>query len=383
MLAAPEDSARAIRKATMTAIVVYRDRLLPASEVAFMRRQYAGFTQLVPQWVGCQPDDVANAGLYHPILVDDPVAALLFKQLGVMPKQLKALQPTLVHAQFGKGGALALPLAEYWRVPLVVTFHGGDAFKDRHYRRQWWPSVFQRRWERLKARASLFVCVSDGVRDKLILRGVAPDKLAVIPIGSDTLLAVFPHNPAPEHLLFVGRFVEKKGIFVLLEAIKFLRGQGVTTPVVLAGSGPLLATAQLHAARLADVTFLGWQSATQVSGLMARAYALIVPSIAGKGGDAEGLPSVAVEAMGMAVPVIASEAAGLNGIAGVVVKTGEAAPLAEAMASLVANPERRDTLARQAFALAHNTFSAPRQSQRLESRLIEVIQQYKDARHAL
>ncbi|MFT8679192.1 MAG: hypothetical protein ABF821_12595, partial [Gluconacetobacter sp.] len=40
----------------MKTVLVYRDRLLPASEHAFMRRQYIGFRNLTPCWVGCRRD---------------------------------------------------------------------------------------------------------------------------------------------------------------------------------------------------------------------------------------------------------------------------------------------------------------------------------------
>ena len=387
MLAAFADCARVCfsshkaRTAAMIPLLVSRDRLLPASEWAFMRRQYGGFTRLSPQWVGCRRDEgLAGSEILDPILIEGGIAPALFKQFGRIPASLKALKPALVHAQFGKGGALALPLAQFWNVPLVVTFHGGDAFKESHYRKQLFPSVFQRRWSALVERASLFVCVSEGVRDKLIERGVPSHKLEVIVIGTDTILPEFPIAPSPEHVLFVGRFVEKKGIFIFIEAIKNLRSLGISTPVVLAGSGPLLTEAQNAASGLSDVRFTGWQSAEQVQTLISRSYALVVPSIAGQGGDAEGLPSVAVEAMGLAVPVIASDAAGLMGIAGKIVPAGDALSLAAAMADTVAHPSERASMAYAAYALACNHFSALKQSQRLEDRLLSFIDHSEEFR---
>jgi len=358
----------------MIPLVVYRDRLLPASEAAFMRRQYVGFTRLLPQWVGCRRDaGLSGSGIVDPVIVDDHAEAFLFKQFKLIPEKFKVLKPALVHAQFGKGGALALPLAEHWAVPLVVTFHGGDAFKESHYRRRLIPGLFQRRWPDLIRRASLFVCVSEGVRQKLIERGVPRHKLEVIAIGTDTVLPAFPETPAPEHLLFVGRFVEKKGIFVVIEAIKLLRSRGLETPIILAGDGPLWESAKTAATGIPHVRFTGWQSAEQVRALISQSHALVVPSIAGRGGDAEGLPSVAVEAMGLAVPVIASDAAGLDGIAGITTPAGDARALADALADTVAHPTQRDSMARAAYALARQRFSALIQSRHLEDRLLSII----------
>jgi len=366
----------------MSTILIYRDRLLPNSEVAFMRRQYMGFERLRPIWVGCRADAGLKAAKIEPmILGGDGVSGCLeralFKQAGIVPSRpdLAALRPVLIHAQFGRGGALALPIAQKLRIPLVVTFHGGDAFKNKHYQGIV-PTIFKRRWEELKSYASLFVCVSAAVRDKLAERGAPADKLDVIHIGTDTVLdALAPRHP--KHFFFAGRFVEKKGIFVLIEAIRRLRANGVATPAVLAGEGPLFAQAKEQSADLADVVFAGWLGADAMRAEMADAVAVVIPSIAGSDGDREGLPSVAVEAMGLGVPVIASDFTGLKGIAdaagaGLVVPAGDAAALAEAMLRLSNDPLELTAMGIAAHRLAAAEFCALRQSKRLEDRLSEL-----------
>ncbi len=217
----------------MRTLLVYRDRLLPRSEHGFMRRQYTGFTRLAPVWVGCRVDAaLPHAGIAPPIILGrgGPLGVLdraAFKQLGVVPPMpdLARLAPALVHAQFGRGGALALPLARRLGVKLVVTFHGGDAHKDKHYRSRLIRDVYARRLPALLREAALFVCVSNSVREKLLTRGFPEAKLTVIPIGAE--LPEVPAQPADgKHLLFVGRFVEKKGVAVLLDAARRLRALG-------------------------------------------------------------------------------------------------------------------------------------------------------------
>lgn len=365
----------------MRPLIVYRDRLLPRSEHGFMRRQYLGFTRLAPVWVGCRRDpDLPDAGITPLILGGDgpagPLRRALFKQAGVVPDlgRLRALDPALVHAQFGRGGAIALPLARRLGVPLVVTFHGGDAHKDVHYRR---PALFARRLPALLDSAALFVCVSDSVRDKLLLRGFPAAKLRVIPIGVEPAPAAVP-PPAAGHLLFVGRMVEKKGVFVLLDALARLRAGGDATPAVLLGDGPLLAAVRRQAEAIGGIALPGWQSPAQVQVWMAGALALVVPSITGSGGDAEGLPTVAVEAMTLGVPLIASDQAGLATVLtpagpGLMVPAGDPAALAEAMARLAADAPRRATWAAAARATALRDFDATRQSALLEATLLSVL----------
>lgn len=368
----------------MRPLIVYRDRLLPRSEHGFMRRQYLGFTRLAPVWVGCRRDpDLPGAGIEPLILGGDgpagPLRRAMFKEMGVVPdaRRLAALAPALVHAQFGRGGALALPLARRLGVPLVVTFHGGDAHKDVHYRRCPWPGVFARRLPALLAYASLFVCVSETVSDKLLARGFPAARLRVIPIGVEPAPeAVTP--PAAGHLLFVGRMVEKKGVFVLLDALARLRASGDATPAVLVGDGPLMASVRERAAAIGGIVLPGWQTPEQVRDWMAGALGLAVPSVTGRGGDAEGLPTVAVEAMTLGVPLVASDQAGLGpvlsaGGPGLLVPAGDAGALAAALAALAADPGRRTAWAAAARATALRDFDAHRQSALLEATLLGVL----------
>ena len=362
-------------------LIVYRDRILARSEHAFMRRQYAAFTRLATVWVGCRRDpDLPGAGIDPLILGGDgplgPLRRAAFKQAGVVPDldRLRALGAALVHAQFGRGGAIALPLARRLGLPLAVTFHGGDAHKDTHYRRL---ALFARRRPDLLAYAAVFVCVSDQVRDKLLARGFPAAKLRVIPIGVEPAPApVTP--PATGHLLFVGRMVEKKGVPVLLDALARLRTAGDATPAVLVGDGPLLPALRARAATIGGIELPGWQTRDQLHAWMAGALGLIVPSVTGRDGDAEGLPSVAVEAMTLGVPLIASDAAGLAGAmaqgVGRVVKAGDPAALAEALAALIADPPARAAWAATARAVALRDFDATRQSRLLEDTLLEATE---------
>jgi glycosyltransferase involved in cell wall biosynthesis len=175
------------------------------------------------------------------------------------------LRPRLVHAHFGRGGALALPLARALGIPLVVTFHGGDATKEKHYRRGLVPTVFQRRLAALREEAALVICVSDFLRDRLVERGFPPEKLGVIRYGVETDDAGSP-EAAPSHpeILFVGRFVEKKGVTHLVEAMRMLESQGSDLRLALIGDGPLRGALESQARSLKNVRFLGWLPQVEV-----------------------------------------------------------------------------------------------------------------------
>jgi colanic acid/amylovoran biosynthesis glycosyltransferase len=367
---------------TPTALI-YRDVILPASEEAFMRRQYIGFSRLQPLWVGRRTTPVAEAaGLaVHRLGGTGPLGVVrraLFKEAALVPDiaALRALATVVIHAQFGRGGALALPLARALNIPLVVTFHGGDAHKDKHYRSGFPPGLFARRLPALMAETRRFVCVSESVRTKLLARGFPPEKLMVLPIGTDIPREI-PPRPLEGPILFVGRLVPKKGVSVLIDALQQLRAEGREPEALIAGDGPLADDLRLQAKGLARLSFLGWQKPETVALLMREAALLVVPSIAASDGDAEGLPSVAMEAMALGLPVLGSDDAGLTGVVipgetGVMVPARDARALAAAIARLLADPAERQRLGDAAADLMRRNFDARMQSRRLEALLLEV-----------
>jgi colanic acid/amylovoran biosynthesis glycosyltransferase len=367
-------------------VLVYRHRLAPLSEVGFLRRFYVGFERLQPVWLGCHIDAGASVLTRDPLRLgrSGPLGMLdrtLFRHFGVLPPEpdLFALRPVVLHAHFGRGGALALPIARALGIPLVVTFHGADATKETHYRRRLVPRIYRRRLAALQQEAALFVCVSEFVRDRLLARGFPPDKLEVIYQGVEPGIENTAEPEAVEgpYVLFVGRFVEKKGVSNLIEAMRLLEAQGSGVRLVLIGDGPLSGALKERARGLRHVRFLGWLPNPEVRRWMRGALALCVPSVTAREGDSEGLPTVIFEAMAEAVPVVGSDHAGiaeavLHDRTGLIVAEADPPALAAALARLVEHPELRRRLGTAARAAAAERFSAPRQSRRLEAALLRV-----------
>ncbi len=367
-------------------ILVYRDRLVPRSELHFLRRLYVGFDRLNPLWVGrWRGDGLADLGGETAFLGRDGVFGAFdreaFKHLGRLPPvpDLRARRPRLVHAHFGRGGALALPIARTLKVPLVVSFYGADATKDKQYRKRIFPTVFQRRLPALWREAALFLCVSGFIRDQLIARGFPAEKLLVqhsgvnidSTYGSDAALA-------DRYVMFAGRFVEKKGVPSLIEAMLRLQNEGHDLRLVLVGEGPMEAELRHAAAALRRVEFHGWMPNDELRGWMRGSLALCVPSQRAADGDAEGLPTVVIEAMAAGTPVIGSRHAGIHeavddGQTGFLIPEQDPAALAGAIRRLVTEPGLRDRLAANARQAAVARFDMINQSRRLEDRLLDVI----------
>jgi colanic acid/amylovoran biosynthesis glycosyltransferase len=367
-------------------ILAYRDRLVPRSELHFLQRLYVGFERLDPVWVGRRLDD-GFADLDRRSLLLGRSGALgtidreLFKHFGVLPPipKLAALRPKLVHAHFGRSGALALPIARHLNVPLVVSFYGGDATKDKHYRRQWLPTIFQRRLNALQSEAALFLCVSAFIRDELIARGFPPEKVLVQHSGVNLDTPIEPGDPMPPgYVMFAGRFVEKKGAAYLIEAVRRLEAEGRDIRLVLVGTGPLEDELRRATASLRHVEYRGWMPNNELRRWMRGALALCVPSVHASDGDAEGLPTVVIEAMAAGTPVIGSDHAGIGEAieherTGFLVPEQDFDALAAALRRLLDEPELRRQLGGNARSAAAEHFDMFRQSHSLETRLLDVI----------
>jgi colanic acid/amylovoran biosynthesis glycosyltransferase len=368
-------------------ILVYRDRIVPRSEAHFLRRLYIGFERLKPVWVGRHRGDGLEDLGVEPLMLgrDGMLGAVdrnLFKHLGTLPPtpDLRALNPLLVHAHFGRGGALALPIARALGVPLVVTFHGGDATKDKHYQRRLVPTIYQQRTAALQRDAALFICVSDFIRDRLLARGFPADKLLVHHYGVefDDGEDMKRPNSAGPYFLFAGRFVEKKGIPVLIEAMRRLDREGKNVQLMLIGDGPIAGELQCVAADLRNVSFPGWLPNRELRGWMRGALAVCVPSVEAASGDAEGLPNVVIEAMAAGVPVVATHHAGIGEAVehdrtGLLVPPGDATALTAALRRLVDNHDIARAMGEEARRVALDKFDAMTQSRRLEAILEDVI----------
>jgi colanic acid/amylovoran biosynthesis glycosyltransferase len=368
-------------------ILVYRDRIVPRSEAHFLRRLYIGFEQLNPVWIGRhQADGLADLGV-DPLFLGRGglFGALdrgLYKHLGALPPipDLRALNPRLVHAHFGRGGALALPIARALGVPLVVHYHGGDATKDKHYRRGLVPTVYKRRLGELQREAALIICVSDFIRDRLLARGFPPEKLYVHRYGVelDDADGEAKSETAEPYVLFAGRFVEKKGIGFLIEAMRQLEHEGKKIQLELVGDGPISAELKRAAAGLHKVSFRGWLPNHELRRRMRGALAVCVPSVETAEGDAEGLPNVVLEAMVSGAPVVATHHAGIgeaveDGRTGLLVPAGDVAALTGALRRLVDAPDTAAAMGREARRVALEKFDAMPQSRRLEEKFLEII----------
>jgi len=117
--------------------------------------------------------------------------------------------------------------------------------------------------------------------------------------------------------------------------------------VDLVGSGPLEASVKnlVLAAGLGDCfSFHGPQPEEVVRRMVARADALVQPSVVAPDGDMDGIPNALIEAMALGVPVVSTAVSGIpelvvDGVTGVLVRPGDPEALAAGIRRVIEDPE--------------------------------------------
>lgn len=175
---------------------------------------------------------------------------------------------------------------------------------------------------------------------------------------------------APAHIALVARLSPRKGIDVALEAIAQLREQG--RDVTLAVCGTAYQGYEWYEQELRDradrpdvagaVTFAGYVDPTWP--VLSAADVVVVPS------RVEPFGNTAVEALLAQRPVVASGVQGLtevirDEVTGLLVAPDDASALAAAVASLLDDPQRARTLARDGLRDAHDRFGEERYRSRI------------------
>lgn len=254
-------------------------------------------------------------------------------------------RPDVVHAHWIiPQGLVATVCAP--RTPRVITTLGGDLYALD-------GALLRRVKSWVVRRAGHVTVMNEEMRRRVLALGARDGQVSVMPMGADLsgVVAHVPGDDATLRLLFVGRLVEKKGLHVLLDA---LRGLDVPYELTVVGDGPLRAALEARAGGL-PVRFVGQLGRTALRQAYAHADVVVVPSVPAASGDQDGLPVVLLEAMGSGCAVVASALAGIDeavhdGVEGLLVPPGDAPALAAAIETLATDAPRRAALGRRAVA---------------------------------
>jgi D-inositol-3-phosphate glycosyltransferase len=293
----------------------------------------------------------------------------------------EGLRYAVIHSHYWLSGIAAEALSKAWGgTPIVQMFHTLGHMKNQ-IARDASERASQRRIDgetHVVQSADRIVAPTPAEVEQLVrLYGARREKIVVAPPGVD--LAHF--HPIPQlqakqmigippqrkNILFTGRIEPLKGIDTLLEAIALLKQRHIAdlseTCVTIIGGNPWAETLDEEMERLQRmslelglddlVAFAGARDQNVLPYYYAAAEMVVMPS------HYESFGMVALEAMAMGTPVIASEVGGLayvvcDGYNGFLVPRRDAQALAYRIADLLNDRTLRERLSRNAIHYARD-----------------------------
>lgn len=179
--------------------------------------------------------------------------------------------------------------------------------------------IFERGWllKQKAERSAFFATISEFNRQYLLGLGLPEDKLKIIRCGvsRDWRQAAQEGTDKPFTIGVVARFVEKKGLDILLLAAAQLKKQGRKFRLHIVGNGPLKASLEQLARDLQmdneDLQFCGALAHDEVAQFLTTLDAFVLPCRKDSNGDMDGIPVVLMEAMLAEVSVVSTNISGI------------------------------------------------------------------------
>jgi len=238
------------------------------------------------------------------------------------------------------------------KFPYIVGLRGSDVPGYNARLRLLDRLVFARLSRRIWGQASAVIANSENLRS-LALRTAGEIPIGVIRNGVDVDQFRPGAAAQPMTFLYVGRLIERKGVFYLLEAFDNLSKTFPNLRLMLVGEGP--ETDRLEAYRRAhgleaSVELTGRVSREELAPLFQHASVFVMPSLA------EALPNAALEAMASGLPIVTTPTGAkelLDGN-GFVVERADSEAIRKVLERYVREPELLQTHGKRSRELAES-----------------------------
>lgn len=253
--------------------------------------------------------------------------------------------------EYGPGGVEMLPLAQKLNIPLVVHFHGYDAYRSDIL------NSYGKHYRNLFAYAGAVIAVSGHMQAQLIALGCAMNTLHMLHYGIDTSVFKMIPTKREEHTFVAcARFVEKKAPQNTIRAFKQVLEKFPDAKLIMIGDGELLDASMALVLELKiseSIEFTGVLSQQEIAGIFHKATAFVQHSVTSTINDSEGTPLTILEAMACGLAVVTTKHGGIpdiikEGETGFLVEEHDVDKMAEQMCRIIAEPEQAKLMGERA-----------------------------------
>ena len=277
-----------------------------------------------------------------------------------------------VHAHFmGMAARTAFWIHRFFPVTFSFTAHANDIFAPRN---------FEIGLDKLVDTARAIVTVSDFAKKFLHERfPERADRMRRIYNGLN--LAEFGRadfSSSPPLILAVGRLISKKGFADLICACGLIAERGKSFRCEIIGEGPLEneLRGQIERLNLQNrVALSGAKPQGEIRQRLAAANVFVLPSIIDPEGGMDNLPTVIMEAMATALPVVSTNIGGIPEMVienetGFLLEPADASALADAIEKLIDDRVLAQRLGHAGYQRAHELFSIEKNVRELSALVV-------------
>jgi glycosyltransferase involved in cell wall biosynthesis len=282
----------------------------------------------------------------------------------------------VVLAEYGLTGVAVVEMCKALQVPLVVHFHGYDAYKIEVIER------YRDSYRKMFTYSRAIISVSSNMTKQLIRLGAASDKVFYNPYGVEiTKFKQARPLSSPLQVLAVGRFVEKKAPYLTILAFKKVLDRLSEARLVMVGEGLLhdVCSKLIKALHIEHAVVLkGIIDHDGVAALMQNSRVFVQHSLVPASGDTEGTPVAILEAGAAGLPVVSTRHAGISdvvihGKTGFLVDEGDIDAMADHVCQLLANPHLVSEMGKNARQHISANFSMEGSVEKLRNVLEECV----------
>jgi glycosyltransferase involved in cell wall biosynthesis len=284
--------------------------------------------------------------------------ALRLNQAVYIGVRLRELGVGHVHAHFaGMAARTAFWIRKFFGLSYSATVHANDIFA---------PNDFEIGLDQILSSAGAIIAVSDFGADHI--RRKFPEtvgRVHRIYNGVDVNKFQAARFEQPPLILSIGRLINKKGFDLLVAACGILRDRGLEFRCEIIGEGPLQEELQRQIRQhnlVEQVQLLGPKGQAEIATRLSDATVFSLPCRVDPDGGMDNLPTVIMEAMAAALPVVSTDVGGvhemvIDGETGSLVSTENPIAIAEAISRFISDPDLARSFGQSARARTAKVFS--------------------------
>jgi glycosyltransferase involved in cell wall biosynthesis len=269
-----------------------------------------------------------------------------------LKNHFRSTQPDVILAEYGITGCSVLRVCKQLNLPLVVHFHGFDAFEKKTIQK------YHQAYQELFTYAKAIVAVSRDMGEQLVKLGADRRKIHFVSCGvvTDRFKGAKPEN-AEKIVLAVGRFTAKKAPQLTIKAFQIVLDKHPDAKLLMIGKGELWDDCQklVQQLHLEDkIQLLGIKTPDEIIDYLLYARVFVQHSMFNPmNNDSEGTPTSVLEASAAGLPIVSTRHAGIkdaveHGVTGFLTEEGDYKKMAEYIIALLENPVLAGEMGRKA-----------------------------------